>query len=387
MFVIMISFILTAGRTSELDIEKGSFSRAVEAGEIMEGDRLSIRYSVLFPDSKPKLVEMVQELPPGLGRQAVQETRLVFGRTEFLCRLEAPSRGKYVLQPCIIRISDLAGLTVHVHSFGGETAFEVVSRLTRLDMETVQPVNPRTLSGSSISIFKGGGSEFYSIRSYVEGESIRRVNWRASAKAGDLLVNEFLAESSGIQILVVDARLIENDAELSRKIADKAIGAATSIAYSSLNERNAVGIFVISEISTVIRPDYGIRQFMRIGEVLKRVGVPRYRSPANIHRMVNIYGDPKAQYIVISPVADEDTLDSIAELGRSREDLLTLVPLVDAPSRASSAMEMAMKLTRLRQETNALVISGVCRTVSWNNTAELSASLGRARKLGSGRRR
>lgn len=375
----MVTFLLLTSKTSERDKLEGKFSRTISAQELVEGDDVNFAYTVEFPNSRPRLLELVQPLPRGLGSGEARETRLVSRRAEFTLSLRAETRGRYRVGACRMTFSDLAGITLQVHSFGGEVVLGVASRLQRIDMDAIQPLNPKRVSGNSISIFKGTGSEFHSLREYIEGESIRRVNWHASARSEELWVNQFLAESSGTQIIILDVRLVEDDGSLTRQVTDMAIRTASSVAYTSLGERNAVGMFILSEKSAVIRPDYGVRQYLRLSEAMKDLGQPAYRSTVNMRGMADIYGDAKAQYIVISPLADAETMDSIAELAMSRDDIVTLVPLVRSAEPATDAQGMSVMLTRLRQETNARVVSQLCRTITWQRNEELSAAVRRSR--------
>ncbi len=377
----LTAILLLTGKTVRGTDQRGEFSRSISGRELFEGDVLRISYKLMFPDSRPRLVEVVQDLPEGFGSGYAREVRMISGEAELELVLTASSRGRFRLPPCRLAETDAAGITVQHHSFGGEEELLVSSRVQRIDVEAIQPLHPKTLTGNRISRFRGGGSEFYSMRKYIEGESIRRVNWRASAKSVDLWVNEFLGESSGTQIIIIDARMIEEDRRITKEMADVSIRAASSIAYSSLNERNAVGMFIISDTVKIVRPDYGIRQFIRIGEALKNVGLPAFRSVANLQKMARVYGDGKAQYVVISPLSDNETLDSVAELALSHEDVLVLVPLVAAPGRAESPAEMAVAVTRLRQETNAIILSQLCRTLTWQRDDELSIAIGRAGML------
>lgn len=327
----------------------------------------------------PRAVEIFQQLPDGVGGTCLLKGMVVAGSAELEARMVLPSRGEYRLQPAEATISDLAGMTTHRVRFGGEERIDVAARVQRVDIDAIQPFHPKAMAGSMISRHRGAGGEFYSLRRYEEGESMRRINWRASAKSEDLWVNEFLAESSGTQIMVIDARLVENDPVLTREMSDVIIRTASSMAYSSLNDRNAVGLFVLGDRPRVLKPDFGFRQFLKISEMLKSTGNPSHHMAASLNRMADVYGDRKAQYVVISPLADDETLDSVAELALSKEDVIVLVPLMNAPSQLPDALQMAMTLLRLRQETNAIILAQHCRTVTWKGAGEFSAAVRRAR--------
>lgn len=374
----IIGFVAFAGLATGEEMLRGEFSRTFEKKEILEGEEICIRYSLQFSGFRPRVVQLVQELPEGLALPLAQEYRIISGPAELELRVRADSRGKYLFPPCRLAVSDIAGLRVEYNYFGSEERVLVSSRVQRIDVDAIQPMRPKTVTGNRVSRYRGGGSDFYSLRKYMEGESVRRINWRASAKSEELWVNEYLAESSGTQIIVLDARTLEDDRRLTKEMADAGIRAATSIAYSSLNDRNAVGMFIISETARIIRPDYGARQFIRIGEALRNMGVPASKGALNMQRMAKVYGDQKAQYVIISPLADDDTLDSVAELALSHEDVIVLVPLVSTRERAGEPEDMALTVTRLRQETNAIILSQISRTLTWQKDSELSVAVGRA---------
>ncbi|MHB1907525.1 MAG: DUF58 domain-containing protein [Nitrososphaerales archaeon] len=51
----------------------------------------------------------------------------------------------------------------------------------------------------------GVGTELYNIRSFQVGDSLRRVNWKATARTGEVMINEQLKETSSSYFLVLEA--------------------------------------------------------------------------------------------------------------------------------------------------------------------------------------
>jgi uncharacterized protein (DUF58 family) len=51
----------------------------------------------------------------------------------------------------------------------------------------------------------GKGTEFYDVRRYQPGDSARRINWKSTAKHGELMVNEYMKEVSSSYYLVLEA--------------------------------------------------------------------------------------------------------------------------------------------------------------------------------------
>ena len=68
------------------------------------------------------------------------------------------------------------------------------SRLARL----------RDLEGRSVSLLRGPGTEFDSLREYVPGDDVRSIDWRASARASDVMVRTWRPERDRRLVLVID---------------------------------------------------------------------------------------------------------------------------------------------------------------------------------------
>lgn len=60
------------------------------------------------------------------------------------------------------------------------------------------------VSGDAEALFRGLGNDFYRIRPYIPFESARHVDWRATAKTGELQVREFAREQEHLITLVLD---------------------------------------------------------------------------------------------------------------------------------------------------------------------------------------
>lgn len=62
----------------------------------------------------------------------------------------------------------------------------------------------RQLDGRSAVMLRGQGTEFDSLREYVEGDDVRSIDWRASARASDVMVRTWRPERDRRILLVLD---------------------------------------------------------------------------------------------------------------------------------------------------------------------------------------
>jgi uncharacterized protein (DUF58 family) len=115
-------------------------------------------------------------------------------------------------------------------------------------------------TGSSPSRYRGGRVEFVDIRNYVVGDPIRDVNWRASARLGRRVVNEWKSERGQDCIIVVDfsAASLAKVGEWSAR--SDVVSCAYELGSSLLSASNRVGMLVLGDVASKVRPGFGSRQ-------------------------------------------------------------------------------------------------------------------------------
>ena len=81
---------------------------------------------------------------------------------------------------------------------------EVLQKVRRIEIKTKSVVDA-VLSGEYHSVFKGKGMEFSEVRSYVEGDDIRSIDWNVTARMNSLYVKKHVEERELTVMLLVDA--------------------------------------------------------------------------------------------------------------------------------------------------------------------------------------
>ncbi len=59
------------------------------------------------------------------------------------------------------------------------------------------------LEGEFVSLHTGPGTDFHDLREYVRGDDVKDLDWKATARTGDLLVKRFSAVRKHTVLLVV----------------------------------------------------------------------------------------------------------------------------------------------------------------------------------------
>jgi hypothetical protein len=130
-------------------------------------------------------------------------------------------RGKFTIGPMKVRLSDPFGMVELDRTFQTRSSLVVTPR--------VIPLPPVPLSGAWTGsgdnrprAFASGSAEDVTVREYRRGDDLRRVHWRSSAHAGELMVRREEQPWQSRATLFLD----------NRKIAHTGSGAASSLEHA-----------------------------------------------------------------------------------------------------------------------------------------------------------
>ncbi|MFC6011687.1 DUF58 domain-containing protein [Nocardia lasii] len=125
-------------------------------------------------------------------------------RIRFRTKLTPTYRGDRVAGPVTVRLFGPLGLA------GRQSRVEVPARVRalpafrseRLLRSKVKRLHH--LEGRNVANTRGQGTEFDSFREYVAGDDVRSIDWRATARAADVLVRTWRPERNRHMLMVLD---------------------------------------------------------------------------------------------------------------------------------------------------------------------------------------
>jgi uncharacterized protein (DUF58 family) len=127
------------------------------------------------------------------------------GSRELSYPLRSDLRGKFVVGPLEIRIADAFGLVELGRSFSSSTTFVVTPK--------VVPLPRAVVSGSWLGDGDGraramaaAGEDDVVPRAYRDGDGLRRVHWRSTARYGELMVRREEQQWRNRAVLLLDTR-------------------------------------------------------------------------------------------------------------------------------------------------------------------------------------
>jgi uncharacterized protein (DUF58 family) len=172
-----------------------------------------VKKRLLYPDDE--LVERVR-LEKVIGGRVAFESKVPFtevvpkvvggARLSTLeLRFRTPYAGEYSGREIGVEATGPLGLFSSKGVIPFAVKYTVRPRLLSVAATTVRLLGNDVVGQSPVEA-PGVGSEFYEMRGYQAGDDFRRVNWKASARQGELMVNEHKREVGGSYLLVLDAR-------------------------------------------------------------------------------------------------------------------------------------------------------------------------------------
>jgi uncharacterized protein (DUF58 family) len=151
------------------------------------------------------------------------------GATERLTyALSGVARGRYPIGPLSVRLSDPFGLAQVTTELAGTSELIVHPRIEALspppfggDLAAAPVARRRRLDAS--------GDEFYTTRAYHDGDDLRKVHWRSSAKRGELMIRQDESPRHARAVVAVDLRRGAHMGEEEQGSFERAVEAAASI--------------------------------------------------------------------------------------------------------------------------------------------------------------
>lgn len=234
--------------------------------------------------------------------------------------------------------------------------------------------HPIGLVGTHQSRRPGEGSEFASIRPFVPGDRLRRVQWRVSLRTGSLHVTSTVAEQDSSVLLLVDSGVevgVPGGVSGPASSLDVAVRAAGAIAEHYIRRGDRVGLRVLGSTHRNAVPVGGGRRHQRrLLDTLARI-VPGVNPDFDPARM-RLHADAGSVVLVFSPMLSDDVVAATTALAQRGLDLVVVDTLPPDVSVADPRRQLAWRMRLLERESLLLRVqrSGV-PVVPWRGPGTL----------------
>jgi uncharacterized protein (DUF58 family) len=317
-------------------------------------------------------------LPPGLvvERDELRALTLPAGerRTVGLA-LRCERWGAYPDARVRLRRYDRLRLVADEHELELGRALRVYAEKVPL-RAIARPAETEASVGDEVARATGDGIELAELRPFVDGDDLRRVNWRATARTGELVVNQFHPERNTAVVLLLDV-LTDVGGPRGAPL-DQCVRAAAALAERYLARRDRVGLLAVGGGLRWLRAASGATQVHRIVDTVleTRSLVAADKEPRPLAIPLRTI-PAKALVLVLSPLLEDAIVRTILELrGRGFDLAVVEIPPLPYLQPAGEDEELALRLLRLERDLlrSRLRARGIA-VVEWSEEGSLEATI------------
>ena len=323
---------------------------AVEPTQVLEGDPLEVRVTLASSAGCPR-VDVALTLPAGArlaSGEAVRALALVPGeaRTETF-EVVCDRWGLVALGGLVLRSTDRAGLRGREQVLAPSVSVRVYPPPQRL-RELAPSRRYRRSPGERVARRQtGAGLELADLRPFQPGDRPRDVNWRVTARRGELWVTERHPDRATDVVVFVDT--------FSEPMLVPAVRAASALVDAYLGTRDRVGLVAFGGLLRWVRGGSGARQRVQVVDALLDARVAFsyvWRDARAIPPAVLV---PGALVVGLTPLEDERAVAALADLRARGFDVAVIeldpTPSVPAPTGPRDGADaVAWQLWQARRE-------------------------------------
>lgn len=339
--------ILFAPDEAQWEISRQVSSPVVEQGE-------SVRVKVLVTNTGRRGEEILLEdlLPLDLTVEEGKTRWLVScdpGETVEYEYTVCCTRGRHTFKRVILNSGEYFGLFERswVLQAGGE--FQSVPEVPHLGHIEIRPRQTRGFAGPIPARQSGVGMSFFGVREYQMGDSLRRVNWKVSARNElGLYTNQFEQERIADVGLILDARSQTNLDADGRNLFEYSVQAAAALADSFLADGHRVSLLTYGFGMQRVFPGYGKIQRYMILRALTQAEVGSNFALESLHYLPTRLFPARSQLVMISPLGAKD-YSAFARLCQDGYEVMLV-----SPNPVLYELQMFAQEGQLTQQANRL---------------------------------
>ena len=260
--------------------KNGVFAARSHAERFSNGDENPVRIDVenryLFVIS----AEIIDEVPFQFQRRNVLFKAAVKpGENVFIdYQLRPVKRGAYEFGAVNVFVSSSVGLVIRRYQFTPRTEVPVYPSYIQMQQYQLMAVTNRLNEAGVKKIRRLGHSmEFEQVKEYVQGDDYRTLNWKATARKGELMVNNYTDEKSQQVYCIIDKGRVMKMPFEGMSLLDYAINASLVLANIALSKQDKAGLITFSE---------------RVGAFL-----PANNRPVQMQSVLEILYNQKTRYL------------------------------------------------------------------------------------------
>jgi len=277
------------------------------------GDENAVTLKIENGYGFPVRLKVIDEIPFQFQVRDFQVIRNVSagGQDAFEYFLRPRERGEYYFGKLNIYVSSPLRLVARRFIFGEGQLVPTYPSYQQLRKYDMMAFSNRLFDYGLKKIRRIGHTmEFEQIKEYVSGDDIRTINWKATAKKNQLMVNQFQDERSQSVYMVIDKGRVMKMPFNGLSLLDYAINATLVLSNVILKKQDKAGMFAFSrKVENRVAAERKSTQMQKVLETLYNIKTDFFESDFG-----RLYADVKkniTQRSLIILYTNFETLDGL----------------------------------------------------------------------------
>nr|WP_184130762.1 DUF58 domain-containing protein [Arcicella rosea] len=270
-FMIFILLLLADGIILFM-AKKSIFCRRDVPERLSNGDENPISIFIENHYSFSILLEIIDEIPFQFQkRDLLFYTSLKSAEQQIIeYQLRPTKRGEYSFGAVNVYVKSPIRLLQRRFQFSQDKMVAVYPSFLQMRAYELMAISNRLTALGIKKIRRIGQSqEFEQIRQYVQGDDVRSINWKATARRNDIMVNAYQEEKSqNVYCLIDKGRVMQMPFD-GLSLLDYAINATLILSNIAINKQDKAGVITFSDrIGQILPADKKTGQMTKILDLL-----------------------------------------------------------------------------------------------------------------------
>lgn len=255
-------------------VQRGLVGNREAPEKFSNGDLNDVFISLANFYNFPLGIQVIDEVPDQFQERNLEfQGRLGSGESKSIAyQLRPTKRGEYIFGALNVLVTSPLQLVKRRFRFGvGQTVPCFPSYIQMRKYQLLAASNRLHEAGVKKIRRLGQSTEFEQIREYVQGDDVRTINWKATARQNGLMVNQFTEERSQPIYCIIDkGRMMKMPFE-GLSLLDYSINASLVLSNIALHKQDKAGLITFSErMGVLLKASRKATQMQSITNLLYR---------------------------------------------------------------------------------------------------------------------
>lgn len=264
--ICLVDVILLHNRSISVDV------RREMASVLSLGDDNPVRLSLRNRSGIKLMIDLIDELPEQFQKRnfSIHVILEPSAATQHVYELRPLTRGEYVFGKVHLLLRSFLGLVKRRISVPQDVSVPVYPSIIQMKKYELRTM-ARTATEYGVKKVRriGHSYEFEHIKQYIRGDDYRSINWKATGRRAQLMVNQYEDEKSQQVYCIIDKSRVMHMPFHGLSLFDYAVNASLVISNIVLGKQDKAGLITFAEVTkTMLKADRNKTQLKKILEAL-----------------------------------------------------------------------------------------------------------------------